>query len=180
MECSSVGTVKRVHSKITAPGLWRADFGPFFGICLVQSHGLRSWREEGPGKLLNIQGSPPPGSGVVHPKRGSQAKTPAGLHGGVPGQTQTLKGSPQRGRRKDRKPGRDAEKLSEQPGGSGQESWSPDRIKSHQGHQLLLYCCSEISCFWISEQSHINGISPPHFYMYYKARYSGQIQHTEK
>jgi len=38
--------------------------------------------KRGPRKLLNIQGSPAPSSGAVHPNKGrSQAKTPGGLHG---------------------------------------------------------------------------------------------------
>jgi len=52
------------------------------GICSVEYHRIKPWREEAPGKLLNTQGSPPPSSGAMHPKkRGSQAKTPGGLHG---------------------------------------------------------------------------------------------------
>lgn len=39
------------------------------GIYLVESYGIKLWREEGPGQLVNTQGLPPPNSGVIFPKK---------------------------------------------------------------------------------------------------------------
>jgi len=62
----------------------RADFGLFrdlLSICLVEYHGIKPWREERP-KKVNIQGSPLPSSGAMHPNRDKvRQKTPRGLHG---------------------------------------------------------------------------------------------------
>jgi len=77
----------------------RADFGSS-GTCLVEYHGTRTkpWREVGPRKLVNAQGSPPPSSGWWIP-----TKRKSGKNGMVymdeqvaPEQTRTQKGSLQR------------------------------------------------------------------------------------
>ncbi|GAB0183659.1 nucleoside diphosphate kinase 6 [Grus japonensis] len=47
VEFKILRAVRRVHSKLTTLDFRRADFGSS-GICLVEYHGRKPWREEGP------------------------------------------------------------------------------------------------------------------------------------
>lgn len=46
MEFRVLRAVWRVHSKLTTLDFIRANFG-LFGICLVEYHGIKLWREGG-------------------------------------------------------------------------------------------------------------------------------------
>jgi len=54
-----------VHSKLTTLDL-REQTLVSLGICSVEYHRIKTWRERGPRNLVNIQGSPPPSSGAMH------------------------------------------------------------------------------------------------------------------
>lgn len=63
-------------------------------ICLVECHGIKPWREEGPGELVNIQGLPPPTSEAMHPNKQEVRQKCWEVcvdEQGAPGQTQTGK-----------------------------------------------------------------------------------------
>ena len=49
VEFKILRAVRRAHSKLTALDFRRADFGSS-GTCLVEHHGTKPWREEGPKK----------------------------------------------------------------------------------------------------------------------------------
>lgn len=86
------------------------------GISLVECHGIRSRREEGPSKAGHYSRITPQEWCIQKEKARQKHQQACVDRQGASGKTQTLKGSPQRGGSKDRKPGRDTEKLSELPG----------------------------------------------------------------
>jgi len=58
VEFKIVRAARRVHGKLATLDFRRADLASS-GICLVEYPGIKAWREEGPKKLVNSQGSPP-------------------------------------------------------------------------------------------------------------------------
>ncbi|PKU44335.1 rna-directed dna polymerase from mobile element hypothetical protein [Limosa lapponica baueri] len=80
-------------------GFRRADFGRFRDLLGRVLRGKSPGGKMGPRKLANIQGSPPPNSGVVHPNEvevGQKHQEAYMDEQGAPGQTQTHKGGLQR------------------------------------------------------------------------------------
>ncbi|KAJ7427523.1 hypothetical protein WISP_06092 [Willisornis vidua] len=88
--------VRRVHSKLVSLDFRRADFGLFRHV-LGRVPGNEVKR--GPRKMVCVQGSPPPCSGAMHPSEEEIKQKCQGAsvdEQGLPGQTQTQKGSLQR------------------------------------------------------------------------------------
>ena len=61
--------VRRVHSKLTYPGLQESRLWPPQGSAWWSTMGQSSGGKRGPRQLANIQGSPPPSSGAMHPNK---------------------------------------------------------------------------------------------------------------
>jgi len=68
VDLKSLRAARRVHSKLTAPD-FRKQTLACSGICSVAYHETRPGGKRGPRKLVDIQRSPPPISGAMHPKK---------------------------------------------------------------------------------------------------------------
>ena len=68
VEFKILRAVRRARSKLTTRNSGEQILASA-GICFIEHHGIKPWGRMGPRKLVNIQGSPPPSSEVVHPDK---------------------------------------------------------------------------------------------------------------
>jgi len=99
VEFKILRAARRVHSKLATLDFRRADSGLFRDLLSRVPWNKTLEGRGGSRKLVNIQGSPPPSSGAMHPNKEEvrqKCQVASMDEQGAPGQSQTQEGSLQR------------------------------------------------------------------------------------